>query len=121
MKGMNGCVKCLTPLLLALLSVPLRAATHDEADYPVQFEVMNAKLSWHLLGDTCAMTVRDLASPGVNVTVERKSDSCEVPNIKILHGRRVNSRIQLLVPNDKGKLTVENWAITEDTSSRNQK
>ena len=118
---MNRCIRYLTPILPILLSVPIWAATHDEADYPVQYEVMNAKLSWHLLGDTCTMTVRDLASPSVNFTVERKSDTCEVPNAKILHGRRVKSKIQLFVPNDRGKLTVENWAITEDTSSRNQK
>jgi hypothetical protein len=121
MKTMNRCVNYLTPILLALLPAPILAATHDETDVPVQYEVVNAKLSWHLVGDTCTMTVRDLANPSVSFAVERKSDTCEVPNAKVLHGRRVKSKIQLLVRNDRGKLTVETWAITEDTSSGNPK
>jgi hypothetical protein len=113
-------VKYLTPILLTFLSVPIWAAP-DEADYPVQYEVMNAKLSWQLLGDVCTMTVRDLANPNVSFTVQKRSDTCEVPDAKILHGRRVKSKIQLLVRNDKGKLRVENWPLSENTSSRNPK
>jgi hypothetical protein len=117
---MNRCLRYVTPMLLALPPAPIWAAAHDEADFPVQFEVMDAKLSWHLVGDTCTMTMRDLANPGVSFAIERSSDTCDVPKVKILHGRRVKSKIQLLMRN-KGKLTVQNWAITEDTSSSNPK
>ena len=117
---MNRCLRYVTPMLLALLAAPIWAATHDEADFPVQYEVMNAKLSWHLVGDICTMTMRDLANPGVSFDIERNSDTCDVPKVKILHGRRVKSKIQLL-RNNRGKLTVQNWEITEDTSSSNPK
>ena len=45
---MNRCLRYVTPMLLALLPAPIWAATHDE----LQYEVMNAKLSWHLVGET---------------------------------------------------------------------
>jgi hypothetical protein len=118
---MNRCLKHLTPMLLAILPGPIRAATPNEADFPVQYEVMSANLSWHLLGDTCTLTVRDLANPSLNFSVEKKSDTCEVPKTKILHGRRVKSKIQLLMQNYRGKPTVVNWAINEGASANNPK
>jgi hypothetical protein len=114
---MNRYAQCLMPILLTLLSLPIRAAAHDEAAFPVEYEVLSAKMSWHLLGDICTMTVRDVADPSLNFTVERKSDTCEVPKVKTLHGRRVKGKIQFLGPNDRGILKVENWTLTEDKSS----
>jgi len=103
-------------LLSQILAVPMRAQTIKQADYPIQYEVMNTAKSGSLVIEKfCSMTLRDRAKPNEALNVQRKGyGSCQVPDRgKVLRGRQnqKKSEIELLMPEAKGKVRVENWQI----------
>ena len=100
-----------------ILAVPIRAGDIKEADYPVQYEVLNTSKSGTLVIEKfCSMTLRDRAKPNVALNVQKKGyGSCHVlDNGKIFHGRQNQKKneIELVIPADKGKARVEDWQIT---------
>lgn len=99
-----------------ILAVPIRAGTIKEADYPLQYEVMDSSKSGTLVIEKfCSMTLRDRAKPNVALTVERKGyGSCHVlASGKVFRGRQNQKKdeIELVIPEDKGKARVEDWHI----------
>jgi hypothetical protein len=101
-------------LVVLVVAAVVWAATPDEADYPVQYEVMNTSTvgSW-MIGNFCTMSLRDRANAGMAFIVQRRGHgSCHVwDSGTVLHGRREKNEIRLLVRDDKGKLKVEHWPI----------
>jgi hypothetical protein len=103
-----------------IVAVPIRAGDIKEADYPVQYEVLNTSKSGTLVIEKfCSMTLRDRAKPNVALNVEKKGyGSCHVPdNGKVFHGRQNQKKneIELVIPEDKGKARVEDWQIIGTT------
>src|ERR1700691_4803827 len=107
---------------LLLLVLPILAATTwakgpiKEADYPNQYEVMNANKSSKLMVEkSCSMTLRDKAKPNVALNVFKKGyGSCQIlDNGKVFHGRlnQKKNEIELVIPEEKDKARVEEWQI----------
>jgi hypothetical protein len=109
-------LKYLALVLIVLLAAATRAATLDESDFPVKYEVMNTNVvsGGLLLGHFCTMALRDQANTGMAFIVQRTGHgSCHVwDSGAVIRGRREKSKIKLLVKDDKGKLKVEDWPIT---------
>ena len=108
-----------TALLFAvqILAYPIWAGDIKEADYPVQYEVMNTTKSDKLVVEKfCSMTLRDQAKTNVAIYVSKKGyGSCPVlPNGKVFHGRQNQKKneIELVIPAEKkDKARVEDWQI----------
>lgn len=104
-------------VVFQILNVPARAGTIKEADYPVQYEVVNASKSgaW-VIEKFCSMTLRDPAKPNVALNVERKGyGSCHVPDSgEVFRGRQNQKRnqIELVIPVGTEKARIEQWQIT---------
>jgi len=94
--------------VLQILAVPIRAGTIKEADYPIQYEVMNTSKS-------CSMTLRDQAKPNVALNVQRKGyASCRgLDSGKVFRGRQNQKKneIELVIPVDKGRARLQDWQI----------
>jgi hypothetical protein len=108
-------MKYWTLVLLVLLSAAIaRAETPNEADYPVQYEVMNANTvrNW-MVGNFCTISLRDLSDKGLIFIVQRRGHgACHIPDSGTkLHGRREKNEIKLLMRDNSGKVTVERWPI----------
>jgi hypothetical protein len=108
----------LLALTLPIAAAPVRAGgTIKEADYPVQYEVMNTSKSDTLVIEKfCSMTLRDRAKVNVAINVQRKGyGSCRVLDKgKVFKGRlnQKKNEIELVIPEDKGKAMVEDWQVT---------
>ncbi len=104
-------------LAVPILGVPVWAkGTIKEADYPNQYEVVNAnKTSKLVVEKSCTMTLRDKAKPNVAVNVFKKGyGSCQVLDSgKIYRGRenQKKNEIEIVIPEDKDKARVEEWQI----------
>jgi hypothetical protein len=98
-----------------ILAVAVWAGNIYEADYPVQYEVVNTSVTGKLLGKSCAMTLRDQAKTGVDIHVARNGrGSCHVLDSgKVYRGRenQKKSEIELVIPVGGDKARVENWQI----------
>lgn len=108
-------MKIISFVLLLLFVSCACAATIDEADYPIQYEVMNtSKVGAVMIGNFCTMSLRDQSKPTVVFVVMRKGyGACHVwDSGTVFHGRREKNKIQILTHDDKGKLKVEDWPIT---------
>jgi hypothetical protein len=104
-------------LVLPILAVTTWAkGTIKEADYPNQYEVMNANKSSKLMVEkSCSMTLRDKAKPNVALNVFKKGyGTCQILDSgKVFHGRlnEKKNEIELVIPEDKDKARVEEWQI----------
>jgi hypothetical protein len=104
--------------VLPIVAVPVSAGgTIKEADYPVQYEVMNTSKSDTLVIEKfCSMTLRDQAKVNVAINVQRKGyGSCHLLDKgKVFHGRlnQKKNEIELVIPENKGKAMVEDWQVT---------
>jgi len=104
-------------LVLPILAVPVWAkGTIKEADYPNQYEVVNAnKTSKLMVEKSCSMTLRDKAKPNVALNVFKKGyGSCQtLDGGKVFRGRlnEKKNEIELVIPEDKDKARVEEWQI----------
>lgn len=101
-------------LALLLFAMPSLAGTPDEADYPIQYEVMNTfKTAAAMVGHFCTMTVRDSQNRATAFVLQKNGfGSCHVWDAGMsIHGRRKKNDIELLVTDDKGKPKVEDWHI----------
>jgi hypothetical protein len=99
-----------------LLAIPTRAETIKDADYPIQYEVMNTNKSGNLVIEKfCSMTLGDRAKPNVALNVQRKGyGSCHVLDSgKVFRGRQNQKKneIELVIREGKGKARVEDWHI----------
>jgi hypothetical protein len=100
-----------------ILAGPIWAGDIKEADYPIQYEVMNTTKSDKLVVEKfCSMTLRDQAKTNVAINVSKKGyGSCQVlPNGKVFHGRQNQKKneIELVIPAEKkDKARVEDWQI----------
>ena len=97
--------------LLALAGPGWAKGEIREADYPVQYEVVNSSQTSKLMVEkSCSMTLRDRAKVNVAVNVEKKG-SC--PAIKMFRGRvnQKKNQIELVIPAGKDKASVEEWQI----------
>jgi hypothetical protein len=99
-----------------LLAIPAWAGTIKDADYPIQYEVINTNKSGTLVIEKfCSMTLRDRAKPNVALNVQRKGyGSCHVLDSgKVFRGRQnqKKSEIELVIREGKGKARVEDWHI----------
>lgn len=108
---------------LLLFALPILAVaawaggTIKEADYPIQYEVMSTSKSDTLVIEKfCAMTLRDKAKTSVAINVQKKGyGSCHVLDKgKVFRGRlnQKKNEIELVIPENKGKATVEDWQVT---------
>ena len=100
-----------------ILAYPIWAGDIKEADYPVQYEVMNTTKSDKLVVEKfCSMTLRDQAKTNVAINVSKKGyGSCQLlPNGKVFRGRQNQKKneIELVIPAEKkDKARVEDWQI----------
>jgi len=104
-------------LVLPILAVAVRAGDIKEADYPVQYQVMDTSKSATLVIEKfCSMTLIDKAKPNVAINVERKGyGSCQVLDKgEVFRGRRNEKKneIELVITVGKDKARVEDWQIT---------
>src|SRR5580704_4898690 len=94
-------------LVLPILAVPAWAkGTIKEADYPNQYEVVNAnKTSKLMVEKSCSMTLRDKAKPNVALSVFKKGyGTCQIlDNGKVFRGRlnEKKNEIELIIPEEK--------------------
>jgi hypothetical protein len=115
--GMKIIPLALLPVALSIAAVPMWAnGTIKEADYPNQYEVVNAnKTSKLMVEKSCTMTLRDKAKPNVAVNVFKKGyGSCQVLDSgKVYRGRenQKKNEIEIVIPEDKDKARVEEWQI----------
>ena len=103
-------------LVLQIPAAPMRAGDIKEADFPVQYEVMNtSKSSALLIQKSCSMTLRDRAKPNVALNVEKKGyGSCHVPNNgEVFRGRQNDKKnqLELVIPVSTDKARIETWQI----------
>ncbi len=106
-------------LWFGLLMVPVPAlanGTIKEADYPVQYEVMNgSKTTKLVIEKQCSMTLRDRAKTNVDLNVARTGfGSCHVlEKSKVYRGRenQKKNQIELVILVGEDKARVENWQI----------
>lgn len=97
-------------------ALPLCATDIQEADYPVQYEVMmTGKDSKLVVDKQCTMTLRDKAKPDTAINVSRKGiGSCQVlDNGKVYKGRENTKKneIEIVLPVGDKKARVEAWQI----------
>jgi hypothetical protein len=115
--GMKIISFALLLLALPILAVPVRAGgTIKEADYPVQYEVMDTSKSDTLVIEKfCSMTLRDKAKTNVAISVQKKGyGSCHVLDKGMVFRGRLNQKkneIELVIPENKGKAMVEDWQV----------
>jgi hypothetical protein len=103
--------------VIQMLAVPVWAGTIKEADYPIQYEVMDSSKTGRLMVEgLCSMTLRDKAKTNVDISVSRKTiGSCHVLDRgKVFRGRQnpTKNEIELVVPVGEDKARVEDWRIT---------
>jgi hypothetical protein len=100
-----------------MASVPaLAGGIIKEADYPVEYEVVNTSKTAKLVVEKqCSMTLHDRAKTNVDLNVARTGHgSCHVlENGKVYRGRenRKRNRIELVILVGEDKARVENWQI----------
>jgi hypothetical protein len=103
-----------------VVSLTVFADTPNEADYPVQYEVMNANTvgNW-MSGNFCTIALRDQAPNGLRFIVQKRGHgACHTPDSgTILHGRREKDEIWLLVRDDGGRLKTERWPIVSTSEA----
>lgn len=113
--------------VLQFVAVAVRADDIKEADYPNQYEVVEAGKTGKIVEKTCSMTLHDKAKPDVTITVSRKAvGSCQpLDSGKVYRGRenQKKNEIEIVVPVGDTKARVENWQIngivnTTPTSER---
>ena len=118
----------LAPLLLAfqILPISIGSGTIKEADYPMQYEVMNtSKSSKFVVQKVCSMTLHEqAATDAVLLNVARPGyGTCHVlDNGKMYRGRQnpKKNAIELVIPVGETKARVEDWQIvgTVNTSPK---
>jgi hypothetical protein len=115
-------MKCWPVFFLMILSATAFAETINEADYPVQYEVMNANAggNW-MAGNFCTMALRDGSANMILVVQRHGHGACHIPDSgTILHGRRDKNEIQLLSKDEKGVPKIERWPIKGTSEARAQ-
>jgi hypothetical protein len=95
-----------------------------EADYPVEYEVVNSSRTTKLVMEKqCLMTLHDRAKTNVDLNVARtRFGSCHVlENGKVYRGRenQKKNQIELVILIGEDKARIENWQIvgTVNTTS----
>jgi hypothetical protein len=102
---------------LQMVAVPaLARGTIKEADYPVEYEVVNgSKTAKLVIEKQCTMTLRNRARTSVDLNVERTGfGSCHVlENGKVYRGRenQKKNQIELVILVGQDKARIENWQI----------
>ncbi len=102
---------------LQMAPVPaLARGTIKEADYPVEYEVVNSsKTAKRVIEKQCSMTLRNRARTNVDLNVERIGfGSCHVlENGKVYRGRQnqKQNQIELVILVGEDKARIENWQI----------
>ena len=102
---------------LQMAPVPaLARGTIKEADYPVEYEVVNSsKTAKRVIEKQCSMTLRDRARTNVDLNVDRIGfGSCHVlENGKVYRGRQnqKKNKIELVILVGQDKARIENWQI----------
>lgn len=100
-----------------MISAPVLAnGTIKEADYPVQYEVVNGSKSARLgVEKQCSMTLHDKAKENVDLNVARSGiGGCHLlENGKIYRGRenQKENRIEIVILVGQDKARIENWQI----------
>jgi len=104
-------------IAVLMASAPALAdGTIKEADYPVQYEVVNGSKSARLgVEKQCSMTLRDKAKENVDLNVERTGfGGCRLlENGKVYRGRenQKENRIEIVILVGRDKARIENWQI----------
>ena len=102
---------------LQMVAVPaLARGTIKEADYPVEYEVVNSnKTAKLVIEKQCTMTLRNRARTNVDLNVERTGfGSCQVlEDGKVYRGRenQKKNQIELVILVGQDKARIENWQI----------
>ena len=94
----------------------LARGTIKEADYPVEYEVVNSgKTAKLVIEQQCSMTLRNRARTNVDLNVARTGfGSCRVlENGKVYRGRenQRKNQIELVILVGQDKARIENWQI----------
>ena len=102
---------------VGMASAPVLAdGTIKEADYPVEYEVVNTNKTGRLLiQKDCSMTLHDRTKPNVDVNVSRTGyGSCHLLESGKMYRGRENekkNRIELVILVGEDRARIENWEI----------
>lgn len=116
---------CIAALLFVvpMATVPVLArGTIKEADYPVEYEVVNTReTAKPVIEKQCSMTLRDRSKTDVYLNVERTGyGACHLlENGKVYRGRenQNKNRIEIVITVGEDKARIENWQIIGTTNS----
>lgn len=118
----------LTGIAALLFLVPMASApvlargTIKEADYPVEYEVVNtSEAAKPVIEKQCSMTLRDRAKPDVYLNVARTGyGACHLlESGKVYRGRENQKKhqIEIVIVVGEDKARIENWQIVGTVNS----